>query len=107
MRVPDELAECQDVNVGCTNLVSEVLDQAAHCCGLQQDGMDVDALAEESDVVGVPSFIQQVDDRYLPDGYISNAMAHGPGLSLDKLPEWMLLLPGFRCTNGSVQMEVV
>ena len=69
--------------------------------------MDVDALAEESDVVGVPAFIQKVDDRYLPDGYISNAMAHGPGLSFDKFSEWMLFFPGFRCANGGVQMEVV
>ena len=57
--------------------------------------------------MGVPFFMQQVEDGYLLDRHICNAMAHGPCSSSDYGSEVVRGLPWFWFSHCDVNMVLV
>ena len=55
----------------------------------------------------VPAVPEEVQHRYLPDWYISNAMATGPSHSFDSPSERVWCIITFGAASRCVQMQVV
>ncbi len=104
---PEKLAQLLDVNAFVPNVVLEGLDQAAHGGGFQENGMHVDTLAEEPQIVCLPAFMKQIEYWYLLYWDISNACSGREALPFDQFAQEVWLFPILGGTNGGVNVDVV
>ena len=61
--------------------LSEGVEEGGHGGGLNEHGLDLDSLGEEPEIVATPKVVEQVDYRYLIEGYVCNANSLCDGVS--------------------------